>query len=179
MKKMFTCLVIFTLIVGIALTGCSSNKASDTQKAAVKDTITIALQGEPSTMDVLFADDGNMRHVTNSVYETLTVLDGKTLEPVYLLATEGKNIDTTTWEFTLREGVKFHNGEAFTADDVVYSFKRCTDPALKSKTRNVGEQPLSCFPDIRCMVCGHAVARDGDQLHQLVRIAFHVVVNVP
>ena len=42
------------------------------------------------------------------------------------LATGWENVDETTWRFTLREGVTFHNGNAFNADDVVYSFKRQT-----------------------------------------------------
>ncbi len=42
------------------------------------------------------------------------------------LATQWNRVDDTTWRFTLRQGVTFHNGNAFNADDVVYSFKRQT-----------------------------------------------------
>lgn len=40
------------------------------------------------------------------------------------LATEWKNIDPTTWQFSLREGVKWSDGEPFVAEDVVYSIER-------------------------------------------------------
>jgi peptide/nickel transport system substrate-binding protein len=40
------------------------------------------------------------------------------------LATSWKAIDDTTWEFHLRKGVKFHDGSDFTAEDVLFSFKR-------------------------------------------------------
>ena len=40
------------------------------------------------------------------------------------LATKWEKVDEVTWRFTLREGVTFHNGNPFNADDVVYSFKR-------------------------------------------------------
>jgi len=40
------------------------------------------------------------------------------------LATEWERLDDSTFEFTLREGVTFHNGNPFTASDVVYSFER-------------------------------------------------------
>ncbi|MCW5849485.1 MAG: ABC transporter substrate-binding protein [Anaerolineae bacterium] len=40
------------------------------------------------------------------------------------LATEWKNTDPTTWRFTLRKGVEFHNGEKFTADAVVWTYER-------------------------------------------------------
>lgn len=43
------------------------------------------------------------------------------------LAESWKTIDDTTWVFELREGVKFHNGEPFTADAVVYSLERYRD----------------------------------------------------
>ena len=42
------------------------------------------------------------------------------------LATKWDRIGDTTWRFTLRQGVTFHNGNPFNADDVVYSFKRQT-----------------------------------------------------
>jgi peptide/nickel transport system substrate-binding protein len=45
------------------------------------------------------------------------------------LATEWNRTDDTTWRFTLRRGVAFHNGNPFNADDVVYSFKRQTQEA--------------------------------------------------
>ena len=54
------------------------------------------------------------------------------LEP--LLATEWKPPDTTTIEFTLRPGVKFHDGSAFTADDVVYTLNLVSDPMSKVST---------------------------------------------
>ncbi len=42
------------------------------------------------------------------------------------LAASWERVDDTTWRFALREGVTFHNGNPFNADDVVYSFKRQT-----------------------------------------------------
>ena len=54
------------------------------------------------------------------------------LEP--LLATEWKFPDTTTIEFTLRPGVKFHDGSPFSADDVVYTINLIADPASRLST---------------------------------------------
>ena len=54
------------------------------------------------------------------------------LEP--LLATEWKQPDATTIEFTLRPGVKFHDGSPFTADDVVYTINLIADPASRLST---------------------------------------------
>ena len=64
---------------------------------------------------------------TGNSYEGLTrrSTDMK-LEPA--LATEWKNLNPTTWRYTLRRGVKFHDGSPFSADDVVFSYKRATGP---------------------------------------------------
>jgi ABC-type transport system substrate-binding protein len=48
------------------------------------------------------------------------------------LATSWKALSDTQWEFKIRKGVRFHNGEIMTPADVKYSFDRVIDPAKKS-----------------------------------------------
>src|SRR5215218_1382596 len=57
------------------------------------------------------------------VYEPL-VGRGKNLELVPALATKWEQPDPTTWRFHLRPNVKFHGGEPFSADDVIFSVQR-------------------------------------------------------
>ncbi|MBW3097720.1 ABC transporter substrate-binding protein [Pseudohoeflea coraliihabitans] len=59
-------------------------------------------------------------------FDTLIDRDHSKLEPEWVpaLATEWKLLDDTTMELKLREGVKFHNGEDMTADDVIFSLNR-------------------------------------------------------
>ena len=131
-KSVSLMLLTFVMATGLILTGCGGGGTTAPKAQPKKDTITIAIPNEPSTMDVQFADDGNMRAVTDNVVQGLLLMDGKTLKPIPGLATEYSQVNSTTWDFKLRKGVTFQNGNPFTADDVVYSIKRIIDPNFKS-----------------------------------------------
>ncbi len=74
--------------------------------------------------------------VLSNVYEPLVRRNDKLeLEPA--LATSWKQQDDTTWEFTLREGVKFQNGDDFTADDVIFSLTRGKAGGIKSNIASI------------------------------------------
>src|SRR4051794_11075110 len=56
----------------------------------------------------------------NNIYEALVRFNDKVqIEPA--LAESWQSVSPTVWRFKLRQNVKFHNGEPFTADDVVFS----------------------------------------------------------
>jgi peptide/nickel transport system substrate-binding protein len=61
------------------------------------------------------------------VFEPLVWFNDVTSQNEPLLATSWSNPDPNTWEFKLRQGVKFHDGSDFTADDVVHSYRRMRD----------------------------------------------------
>jgi peptide/nickel transport system substrate-binding protein len=61
--------------------------------------------------------------VAHEAWDTLVYRDPTNFKLVPALATEWKWSDPTTLDFTLRDGVKFHNGDPFGADDVVYTFQ--------------------------------------------------------
>ncbi|MFI5011325.1 MAG: ABC transporter substrate-binding protein [Hyphomicrobiales bacterium] len=69
--------------------------------------------------------------ILSNVYEPLVRRGADlTLEPA--LATSWKQVDGTTWRFDLRKGVRFQDGGAFTADDVVFSFDRAKAGGVKT-----------------------------------------------
>lgn len=70
-------------------------------------------------------------NVRNNIYETLVYLDGD-MEVQPRLATEWEEVDETTWEFTLKEGVTFHDGSEFNAEVVEANLDRILDPAVAS-----------------------------------------------
>jgi peptide/nickel transport system substrate-binding protein len=86
-----------------------------------------ASTGDPQTIDPHSQNELLTNSVNGQMYETL-VNRGKKLEIVPVLATEWKQIDPLTWRFMLRKGVKFHDGTPFTADDVLFSVERASQP---------------------------------------------------
>jgi peptide/nickel transport system substrate-binding protein len=84
-------------------------------------------QGDPQTMDPHSQNESMTNMMNGQVYERLVNRD-KQLNIVPSLATSWEQTSPTTWRLKLRQGVKFHDGSAFTADDVVYSIKRGQHP---------------------------------------------------
>lgn len=79
-----------------------------------------------------------------------------------LLATEWSSADGKTWKVTLRDGVKFTNGEAFTADDVVYSFDRLRSKDLGSPMAEVYSNITSVVADDPTHVTFNLTAPDSE-----------------
>lgn len=95
--------------------------------------IAIAIGSEPSTLDPQLRDDGGERQVNDNIYEALMARTASGELVPWLAAEAPTLIDATTWEFKLRSGVTFHNGEPFNADAVVASVARIIDPANNSE----------------------------------------------
>nr|MBO6294765.1 ABC transporter substrate-binding protein [Schwartzia sp. (in: firmicutes)] len=88
------------------------------------DTMTVGVAIDAKNLDPQNSVDTYSFCLTNQIYETLYTVDGKTRKLTPVLAESYDQIDEKTYRFHLKKGVKFHNGEELTADDVVYSFKR-------------------------------------------------------
>jgi peptide/nickel transport system substrate-binding protein len=96
-------------------------------------------QGDPNTMDPHAQNELLTNAINGQAYETLLNRDREMrLRPV--LATEWQQTGPKTWVFKLRPNVKFHDGGAFSADDVVFSIKRAQEDtsAIKSYAVAVG-----------------------------------------
>lgn len=94
---------------------------------AAAQTLRIAGQGDIGTLDPHAQNSQITMSVLSMVYETLVTRD-RDLEPVGGLATAWEPTSDTTWRFDLREGVTFHDGAAFGADDVKFSIERAKAP---------------------------------------------------
>lgn len=92
---------------------------------AQENTFRYATTGDILGLDPHMHNHGTTNAVKGMIYGALVHRKyDLTLEPD--LAESWENIDDVTWEFKLREGVTFHDGTPFTADDVLYSFRRIT-----------------------------------------------------
>ncbi len=118
-----------------AIAGVKEAVAQDSTPAAEVKTggvLRVGLSADPAELDPHLTQLTAAWHVIEHVYEGLVTYD-ETLAPAPSLA-ESWDIseDGLTYTFNLRQGVKFHNGRDFVADDVVYSFGRIMDEATAS-----------------------------------------------
>ena len=85
-----------------------------------------ASQGDVQTLDPVSQNESFTNAMNGQVYEFLVARDKK-LNIAPSLATEWKQDGPMKWTFKLRQGVKFHDGRPFTADDVVFSVNRARE----------------------------------------------------
>lgn len=98
-------------------------------------TLTIAEFGDTKTLDPHVSNLFSWTQARSQIFDQLVKLDRYTYEYVPLLATELNWEDDLTLDVTLHEGIKFHNGEDFTAEDVKYTYDRLQDPDLPTEWR--------------------------------------------
>lgn len=137
-------LAIVLALGGLPQTGWATGAQEEAAEALQE--VTIALSGAPATLDPHKSFNGFVFTVTNQLYETLIYrsADGS-LQP--RLATDWRMVNDTTYEFTLREDVTFHDGTPFTADAVKYSLERLLDP----DTQAIGSFIISMVEEIEAV----------------------------
>jgi peptide/nickel transport system substrate-binding protein len=118
----------------LTLAGCSAGEAVDVggSGSGSGENLVAAIAGEPDTLDPQKTSNYFSFQVLENVFDTLVEPD-ENLEMQPALAESWElSDDQLTWTFTLRDGVTFHDGSEFTADDVVYSFNRIIDEELSN-----------------------------------------------
>ena len=101
---------------------------------ASAQTLRYANQGDLKSLDPYTLNETTTHAHLGHVYEGLIARD-KDLKIIPALAESWETPEPTRWRFHLRKGVKFHNGDPFTADDVVFSADRVRAAGSNLQTR--------------------------------------------
>jgi peptide/nickel transport system substrate-binding protein len=99
--------------------------------AAPAGKVVIAQGVDPTTLDMMNQQEQPASNVGAQMFECLLERDQNLKLAPALAAEMPKLVAPTIWEFKLRRGVKFHNGEDFTAESVKFSIERLVNPANK------------------------------------------------
>ena len=110
-------------------------------------TLRFSSQGDITTIDPHGNNEGFTNAYLDSIYEPL-VTRGKDLKVEPCLALSWTQVNPTTMRFKLRPNVRFHDGAAFTADDVVFSFQRALSDTSNFKPYLAGVKEARKVDDL-------------------------------
>jgi len=146
MKRKLLALVLLTGILSTVLAGCGGgSKESPTEDRKATNEIVVGIaQDLDDSLDPHKTVKAGTREVMFNVFEGLVkpAPNGDLIPAI--AETYEVSEDHLTYTFTIREGVKYHNGETVTAEDVVYSLSRCLNA-------DDGVQEVAAFSNIAYM----------------------------
>ena len=99
------------------------------------NSLTIGIGEELPSFDGYISTSRDGVVMTRHLFDMLIYRDPETFDYEPLLATSWERIDDLTWEFTLREGVTFHDGSAFDAEDVAFTLSHYADPEAGARSQ--------------------------------------------
>lgn len=132
-------LVLSAIMLGTALVACSpiteptdssdSNSGSDPQtttepSAQAGGSVIVGVTQEPDFLDPYLAEAAGTKEIFYNVFEGLLKLESDGTYSANLASEFSMAEDGMSYHFTVREGVRFHNGDELTAEDVVFSIER-------------------------------------------------------
>ncbi len=113
-------------VVGALL--CLAHLATAGPAHAQPKPVVVIQSGEAATLDWHMHCDKNAHEPDRQIFDTLLRRNIKTLQLEGNLAESWRAVNETTWQFKLKRGVKFHNGEPFDAAAVKFSVERMLNP---------------------------------------------------
>ncbi|MHC8514264.1 ABC transporter substrate-binding protein [Sporosarcina sp. ITBMC105] len=133
MKKGSWIALMFSFIV--LLVGCSNDDKKDAAEtgSGKGGVLKVAISAQPPTLDIHLTTSSDAINVATNIYETLIAQNSKQQAVPMLAESVDKSDDGLIYTFKLRQGVKFHNGNDMTADDVVASMNRWLEKSSRAK----------------------------------------------
>lgn len=160
MKRALLLLVVFAMLAA-SLCGCTGGtQPTPDESQAVSDSgsdpaaaqsgelpthgnsVTVGIAQDLSNLDPQLAATAGIREVLFNIFEGLVKASPDGSVTPAIASNYDVSEDGTTYTFTLREGVTFHNGQTVTAEDVVYSLERCAG------SENDGTPLVSAFSNV-------------------------------
>ena len=139
---MLACLMLVTMLAGCGGKAPQSENApvsvtpgdsAPAQSVAASKDFTFVMGTEPTTMDVHMCTDAATSRILLQVHETLFKWDKESKNVIpWLVETSKEAEDGMSWTFTLKQGIKFHDGTDFNAEAVKYNFERLVAPETGS-----------------------------------------------
>lgn len=126
-RRLATVTAVVALAVSLAACATSERDSAGGEAGSGEagGTFVFGAPGAPDNFDPIFAQDGETFRPVRQMYDTLIAYKPGTADLEPSLATAWTpNADYTEWTFTLREGVKFHDGTDFNAEAVCFNFNR-------------------------------------------------------
>jgi peptide/nickel transport system substrate-binding protein len=126
--------VLAAVVLAAALTACSPGSRVDLGGDSAGNLVA-AIAGEPDQLDPQKTTAYFSFEVLENVFDTLVEPDANLEMRPALAESWDVSPDQLAWTFHLRHGVTFHDGSPFTADDVVYSYRRIIDQKLANSDK--------------------------------------------
>jgi peptide/nickel transport system substrate-binding protein len=158
-RKVFTLLVV--LILSIALYGCEGDKTEDDEGKNPSDTsisskeptyggsVVVGITQDLDSLDPHKAIAAGTKEVLFNVFEGLVKPDKEGFLVPAVASDSEISTDGKTYRFTLREGVRFHNGELVTVEDIIYSISRSAGLLETTDSSVVMETALSNILEVK------------------------------
>lgn len=129
MKRKLSAFISVLTVTALVMTGCGSKPAETTggeTGGTAKTELVVAQGADAKSLDPHGTNDQPSSRVMKQMYETL-IDQTEEMELVPGLAESWTQVDDTTYEFKLFQGVKFHNGEELKASDVKFTLLRALE----------------------------------------------------
>ncbi|MFX0196663.1 MAG: ABC transporter substrate-binding protein [Candidatus Hodarchaeota archaeon] len=123
----------FVFITGVILVGLISFQSL--LALAAEKPLVVAIDKDFATLDATLIRIRPDMIADMLIYDALFYRNPETFKPEPNLVKQLKQVDPTTWDIDLRQGVIFHDGSEMTAEDVVFSMERILDPEVKAPYR--------------------------------------------